>query len=159
MESFPDEDVMKTVKMTAKDLEYYTNLVDKAVSGFGNIDLRFERDSTVGKMLSNCIVSYREIIHERKNQSIQQNSLSSYFKKFPWRRKWQPTPVFLPGESHGWRSWWATVHGVAKSRIWLSDFTFTFNSQLRLSALVFAIECFLEFSKTCDHIFFKLPLF
>ena len=21
-----------------------------------------------------------------------------------WRRKWQPTPVFLPGESHGWRS-------------------------------------------------------
>ena len=22
----------------------------------------------------------------------------------PWRRTWQPTPVFLPGESHGWRS-------------------------------------------------------
>ena len=22
----------------------------------------------------------------------------------PWRRKWQPTPVFLPGESHGQRS-------------------------------------------------------
>ena len=21
-----------------------------------------------------------------------------------WRRTWQPTPVFLPGESHGWRS-------------------------------------------------------
>ena len=21
-----------------------------------------------------------------------------------WRRKWQPTPVFLPGESQGWRS-------------------------------------------------------
>ena len=24
--------------------------------------------------------------------------------KIPWRRKWQPTPVFLPEESHGWRS-------------------------------------------------------
>ena len=24
--------------------------------------------------------------------------------RFPWRRKWQPTPVFLPGKSHGWRS-------------------------------------------------------
>ena len=24
--------------------------------------------------------------------------------KFPWRRKWQPTPVFLPGESQGQRS-------------------------------------------------------
>ena len=24
--------------------------------------------------------------------------------KIPWRRKWQHTPVFLPGESHGLRS-------------------------------------------------------
>ena len=23
---------------------------------------------------------------------------------YHWRRKWQPPPVFLPGESHGWRS-------------------------------------------------------
>ena len=33
----------------------------------------------------------------------------------PWRKKWQPTPVFLPGESHGQRSWQETVHGVAES--------------------------------------------
>ena len=24
--------------------------------------------------------------------------------RVPWRRKWQPTPVFLPGKSHGQRS-------------------------------------------------------
>ena len=24
--------------------------------------------------------------------------------KIPWRRAWQPTPVFLPGELHGQRS-------------------------------------------------------
>ena len=24
-----------------------------------------------------------------------------WVRKTPWRRKWQPTPVFLPGESHG----------------------------------------------------------
>ena len=24
-----------------------------------------------------------------------------WIKKIPWRRKWQPTPVFLPGKSHG----------------------------------------------------------
>ena len=24
--------------------------------------------------------------------------------RFPWRRKWQPTPVFLPGEPHGQKS-------------------------------------------------------
>ena len=29
---------------------------------------------------------------------------SPWVEKIPWRRKWQPTPVFLPGESHGQRS-------------------------------------------------------
>ena len=24
--------------------------------------------------------------------------------KIPWKRKWQPTPVLLPGKSHEWRS-------------------------------------------------------
>ena len=33
------------------------------------------------------------------------SSLMCHIKdNFPWRRKWQPTPVFLPGESHGERS-------------------------------------------------------
>ena len=27
-----------------------------------------------------------------------------WVRKIPWRRKWQPTPVFLPGKSHGQRS-------------------------------------------------------
>ena len=27
-----------------------------------------------------------------------------WIRKIPWRRKWQPAPVFLPGESHGQRS-------------------------------------------------------
>ena len=30
--------------------------------------------------------------------------LLSLFTFMHWRRKWQPTPVFLPGESQGWRS-------------------------------------------------------
>ena len=40
-----------------------------------------------------------------------------------WRRKWQPTPEFLPGESCGRRSLGAAVHRVAQSRTrlkWLS---------------------------------------
>ena len=28
----------------------------------------------------------------------------SWVRKIPWRRIWQPTPVFLPEESHGQRS-------------------------------------------------------
>ena len=27
-----------------------------------------------------------------------------WVRKIPWRKKWQPPPVFLPGESHGQRS-------------------------------------------------------
>ena len=27
-----------------------------------------------------------------------------WVREIPWRRAWQPTPVFLPGESHGQRS-------------------------------------------------------
>ena len=27
-----------------------------------------------------------------------------WVRKVPWRRKWQPTPVFLPGESQGQRN-------------------------------------------------------
>ena len=45
--------------------------------------------------------------------------------KIPWRRKWQPTPVFLPGESHGWRSLVGYSPRVAKSRTRLSNFTFS----------------------------------
>ena len=39
---------------------------------------------------------------------------------------WHPTPVLLPGKSHGGGAWKAAVHGVTKSRTRLSDFTFTF---------------------------------
>ena len=30
--------------------------------------------------------------------------LDPWVGKIPWRSKWQPTPVFLPGEFHGQRS-------------------------------------------------------
>ena len=36
-----------------------------------------------------------------------------WFGKIPWRRAWQLTPVFFPGESHGQRS--LTVQGVTKT--------------------------------------------
>ena len=47
-----------------------------------------------------------------------------------WRRKQQPTPVLLPGQSHGTEEPGRlhTVHGVTKSQTGLSNFTFTFHS-------------------------------
>ena len=32
------------------------------------------------------------------------SGFSPWVGKIPWRRAWQPTPLFLPGESHGQRS-------------------------------------------------------
>ena len=42
------------------------------------------------------------------------------------RRQWQPTPVFLPGKSHGQRSLVGCSPWVEKSWTRLRDFTFTF---------------------------------
>ena len=35
---------------------------------------------------------------------MQETRVLSWLGKIPWRRKWQPTPVFLPGKSEGQRS-------------------------------------------------------
>ena len=35
---------------------------------------------------------------------LKRRRLNPWVKKIPWRRKWQPTPVFLPGKFHGQRS-------------------------------------------------------
>ena len=50
-----------------------------------------------------------------------------WVRKIPWRRKWQPTLVFLPGKSHGQRSLvgysprrvtksWTQLDSIFKSR-------------------------------------------
>ena len=53
-----------------------------------------------------------------------------------WRRKWQPTPVFLPGESQGWEAWWAAVYGVAQSRTGLKRLSSSSSSNLAQPAFL-----------------------
>ena len=48
----------------------------------------------------------------RRNKSL---GFNLWVKKIPWRRAWQPTPVFLPGEFQWTESLAPIVHKVAKN--------------------------------------------
>ena len=58
----------------------------------------------------------------RKESACNSRGLGSIPGKIPWRREQIPTPVFLPGESHGQGAWQSTYSPwVAKSRTRLSN--------------------------------------
>ena len=78
-----------------KEFRILIDLVDKAVASFATIDSNFERSSTVAIMLSNSTACDREIVCERKTQSIQQTSLLSYFKKYPQAPQPSATTILL----------------------------------------------------------------
>ena len=68
--------------------------------------------------------------------AIWETWVRSLVRKIPWRRKWQPTPVFLPGESHGWRSLVGYSPWGTKSQTRLSNFTFTFTFTATMESIV-----------------------
>ena len=51
---------------------------------------------------------------------FRRDGFNPWVGKIPWRRKWQPTPIFLPGKSHGQRSLVGYSPGVAKGQTRLS---------------------------------------
>ena len=59
---------------------------------------------------------------ENSRKFEKSRKLWNQIKKIPWRRKWQPTPLFLPGESHGRRSLVGYSPRVAKGWTQLSNF-------------------------------------
>ena len=61
-------------------------------------------------------------------------TLLSLFTFMHWRRKWQPTPVFLSGESQGQRSLGAALCGVAQGRTRLKQLSSSSSSVCLLVA-------------------------
>jgi len=50
------------------------------------------------------IIILDEYEHGRICLKCRRPRFNPWTRKIPWRRKWQPTPVFLPREFHGQRS-------------------------------------------------------
>ena len=50
-----------------------------------------------------CVLVLEESLSHAGTLS-RRSGFDPWVGKFPWRRSWQPTPVFWPGESHGLRS-------------------------------------------------------
>ena len=76
------------------------------------------------------------------------HGFNPWVRKIPWRRSWQPTPVFLPGQSQWQRSLAVTVHRVAKS--WRQV------KQLSMHECEFHLELFMRRSIKFFAIFFLL---
>ena len=89
------------------------------------------KTSTIGHYTQGCVrepyvimIGTKTVNQTERNLTCQDCKLcthlnSSLFNSnhsYVWRRKWQPTPVILPGESMDRGAWQATVHGVAKSQ-------------------------------------------
>ena len=62
-----------------------------------------------------------------KESQCRRPGFNSWVRKIPWRMNWQPTPVFLPGESPGQRRLVGNSPWGHKSWTWLSDYTTTIN--------------------------------
>ena len=86
----------------------------------------------------------------------------SLFTFMHWRRKWQPTPVFLSGESQGRGSLVAAIYGVAQSwtRLkWLSSSSIHSNSLYTNNSLVDLYKRFSICKIVTSAIETVLPLF
>ena len=102
----PDSSVGKESTCNAGDPGSIPGLGGSAGEGIG-YSLQYSWASHVAQLVKNL-----PAVWETWVQSLGWEDL--------WRRAWQPTPVFLPGESPWTKedrgAWQATVHGVTKSQ-------------------------------------------
>ena len=62
-------------------------------------------------------------------------------RKIPWRRQWHPTPVFLPGESHGRRSLVGYSPWGRKESDMTERLPFHFEEKIQLQACSISSDC------------------
>ena len=114
------------------------SLHDPAISAFKDHFILWDRGFSLGKTMSKVVTRWEQWVRSQKIHMWTRvprcdfclflcglNGKESACNtgnlglipgsgRFPWRREWQPTPVFLPGESHNRRAWQVTVHGITE---------------------------------------------
>ena len=80
--------MVKNLLAMQETLVLFLGWEDSPGEGIG-YPLQYSRASVVAQLLKNLHAG---------------DGFDPWVGKIPWRMAWQPTPVFLPGESHGQRS-------------------------------------------------------
>ena len=77
----------------------------KKSSELGEFDWRREEPLDEGHVVHAFFPGGSVVKNQPANAcQCRRRGFDSWVGKISWRRKWQSTPVFLPGKSHGWRS-------------------------------------------------------
>ena len=88
--------------------------------------------------------------HSRIHLQCRKPGFNPWVRKIPWRRKWKPTPVFLPGEFFEQRNWvgyspWD--HNESDSTEWLIlSLSLSKSDQFWHTLEIPSHVCFIEFS-------------
>ena len=84
--------------------------------------MKLKLNNEIGKIIviiynENKIELPRWLSGKESTRQCRSCRFDPWARKILWRRKWKPTPVFLPGKSNGQKSLEgaATVHGVAQT--------------------------------------------
>ena len=102
------------------ELDYYNGVVSYPELDILECEVRWALRSTAVNKASEC----DEIPAELSRSLEGRTSLMAHMVKClpvmretPWRRKWQPTPLLLPGKSHGWRSLVGYIQSMGLQRV------------------------------------------
>ena len=115
---------MMTPRILAEKLEGWSCYLEIGKT-VGSVTFWVEiRNSDLDRLDVRCPVDWASLVAQQWRIHLQGRrrkrcEFSPWMGKIPWRRKWQPTPVFLPGKSHGQRILVGYSPLGLKSQTWL----------------------------------------
>ena len=122
----PRSPTLQADSLRSKAPEWRTNIpVEEHASGIKDRNLRryrgcWDKNSTLDMLTSRWLSWW--LRGKQPTCQCRRHGFDPWVEKSPWRRIWQPTPVFLPRKSHGLRNQVGLQPmGLQKSQTWLSN--------------------------------------